>query len=39
MGIAMAVCKGNSALLTQLNAALNAMLQDGTIDEFAARWL
>jgi polar amino acid transport system substrate-binding protein len=39
MGTAMAVCKGNTALLTQLNAALDAMLQDGTIDEITARWL
>lgn len=39
MGTAMAVCKGNSALLTQLNTALDAMLQDGTIDDITARWL
>lgn len=39
MGTAMAVCKGNTALLTQLNAALDAMLQDGTIDDITARWL
>lgn len=39
MGTAMAVCHGNTALLTQLNAALGAMLEDGTIDEIAARWL
>lgn len=39
MGTAMAVCKGNSALLTQLNAALEAMIEDGTIDDITARWL
>ncbi len=39
MGTAMAVCKGNTALLTQLNAALEAMIEDGTIDDITARWL
>lgn len=39
MGTAMAVCRGNTALLARLNAALESMLADGTIDEFAARWL
>lgn len=39
LGTAMAVCRGNDALLNQLNAALEAMLTDGTIDEIAARWL
>ncbi len=39
MGTAMAVCRGNTALLTQLNTALKTMLKDGTIDEIAARWL
>lgn len=39
MGTAMAVCRGNTALLTQLNTALETMLKDGTIDEIAARWL
>lgn len=39
MGTAMAVCRGNDALLTQLNAALEAMARDGTIDEITARWL
>lgn len=39
LGTAMAVCHGNQALLTQLNAALEAMLSDGTIDEITARWL
>lgn len=39
LGTAMAVCRGNEALLTQLNVALEAMLEDGTIDEITARWL
>lgn len=39
MGTAMAVCRGNEPLLTQLNAALEAMIEDGTIDEITARWL
>lgn len=39
MGTAMAVCRGNDALLNQLNAALEAMQKDGTIDEITARWL
>lgn len=39
LGTAMAVCRGNTALLAQLNAALEAMSQDGTIDEITARWL
>lgn len=39
MGTAMAVCRGNTALLTQLNTALGAMIEDGTIDEITARWL
>lgn len=39
LGTAMAVCRGNDALLDQLNAALEAMTTDGTIDEITARWL
>lgn len=39
MGTAMAVCRGNEPLLTQLNTALKAMIEDGTIDEITARWL
>lgn len=39
LGTAMAVCKGNDALLRQLDAALAAMLADGTIDEIAGRWM
>jgi polar amino acid transport system substrate-binding protein len=37
-GPAIAVCKGNTGLLTRLDAALQDMLADGTIDEFHARW-
>lgn len=39
LGTAMAVCRGNGALLDQLNTALEAMIEDGTIDEITARWL
>lgn len=39
LGTAMAVCRGNTGLLTQLNDALNAMTRDGTIDAIAERWL
>ena len=39
LGTAMAVCKGNDILLTQLNLVLEAMQQDGTIDEITERWL
>ena len=39
LGTAMALCKGNTALLGPLNAALQSMFDDGTIDEFTARWL
>jgi ABC-type amino acid transport substrate-binding protein len=37
-GTAMAVCKGNDALRRQLDAAIAAMLDDGTIDKIAQRW-
>jgi polar amino acid transport system substrate-binding protein len=37
-GTAMAVCKGNDALRQQLDAAITAMLADGTIDKIAGRW-
>jgi ABC-type amino acid transport substrate-binding protein len=37
-GISMAICKGNSALLAALNAAIAGMWADGTIDAFSARW-
>ena len=39
LGTAMAVCRGNNTLLTKINAALRAMLDDGTIDAITARWL
>lgn len=39
LGTAMAVCRGNDALLYQLNTALEGMFEDGTIDEITARWL
>jgi ABC-type amino acid transport substrate-binding protein len=35
----MAVCRGNTALLTQINAALQAMQADGTIDKITDRWM
>ncbi len=38
-GTAMALCKGNEALLRQIDAALAGMLADGTIDEIAGRWM
>lgn len=37
-GVAMAVCKGNVALLDTLNAALDAMRADGTLQGFETRW-
>ena len=37
-GVAMAVCKGNDALLYKLNAALTAMQADGTITTLEYRW-
>ncbi|MGL5008379.1 MAG: transporter substrate-binding domain-containing protein [Paracoccaceae bacterium] len=37
-GPAIAVCQGNTALLERLDKALRAMLADGTIDTFSARW-
>lgn len=37
-GPAIAVCKGNTALLERLDTALQQMIDDGTIDTFAARW-
>jgi ABC-type amino acid transport substrate-binding protein len=39
LGTAMAVCRENDALLSKINAALQAMLDDGTIDAITARWL
>ena len=37
-GTAMAVCKGNADLLEKLDAALQAMIDDGTLDEISAQW-
>ncbi len=37
-GTAMAVCKGNDALRTRLNAAIQAMRDDGTLDTLDTRW-
>lgn len=37
-GVAMAVCKGNDDLLDKLNAALSAMLADGTIATIEQQW-
>lgn len=37
-GTAMAVCKGNTALLTRLNDAITDMRDDGTLDELESRW-
>lgn len=37
-GTAMAVCKGNDALLRQLDAALAAMAADGTLATLESRW-
>lgn len=37
-GPAIAVCKGNTELRARLNATLQDMRADGTIDAFSARW-
>jgi ABC-type amino acid transport substrate-binding protein len=37
-GVAMAVCKGNTDLLDSLNAALDAMRADGTLQTLETRW-
>jgi len=37
-GVAMAVCKGNADLLDTLNAALDAMRADGTLQSLETRW-
>ena len=37
-GTALAVCDGTSGLLQPINATLQAMLDDGTIDAIFARW-
>lgn len=37
-GVAMAVCKGNTALLTTLNTALDSIRDDGTLASLENRW-
>lgn len=37
-GVAMAVCRGNTGLLDRLNAALDAMRADGTLEILEDRW-
>jgi polar amino acid transport system substrate-binding protein len=37
-GVAMAVCKGNDALLNALNLALADMRADGTLETYEIRW-
>ena len=37
-GVAMAVCRGNTDLLDSLNAALDAMRADGTLEILEDRW-
>ena len=37
-GVAMAVCKGNEALLTTLNTALEGIRRDGTLASLETRW-
>ena len=37
-GTAIAVCKGNDALLANLNRALQSMMDDGTLDDLEYRW-
>ena len=37
-GVAMAVCKGNDALLTTLNTALEGIRRDGTLASLETRW-
>ena len=37
-GTAMAVCKGNDSLLRQIDAALSAMIEDGTLDNISSHW-
>jgi polar amino acid transport system substrate-binding protein len=37
-GVAMAVCKGNTDLLDTLNAALDDMRADGTLEALESRW-
>jgi polar amino acid transport system substrate-binding protein len=37
-GVAMAVCKGNAALLSTLNTALEGVRRDGTLASLETRW-
>ncbi|WP_374393598.1 substrate-binding periplasmic protein, partial [Tabrizicola sp.] len=37
-GVAMAVCKGNTALLASLNIALDGIRDDGTLASLENRW-
>lgn len=37
-GVGMAVCKGNTNLLDSLNAALDSMRADGTLETLETRW-
>jgi ABC-type amino acid transport substrate-binding protein len=37
-GVAMAVCKGNTALLANLNAAIETLRADGTLIALETRW-
>ncbi|PTE14284.1 substrate-binding periplasmic protein [Pseudogemmobacter blasticus] len=37
-GVGMAVCRGNTALLNDLNATLEAMRKDGALDALESRW-
>jgi polar amino acid transport system substrate-binding protein len=37
-GVAMAVCKGNSSLLANLNTAIDAIRADGTLATLETRW-
>lgn len=37
-GVAMAVCKGNDALLAQLNTAIESIRRDGTLASLETRW-
>lgn len=37
-GVGIAVCKGNTELLAQIDTALDAMFADGTMDALESRW-
>jgi ABC-type amino acid transport substrate-binding protein len=38
LGTAMVICKGNEELKQRIDAALQAMLRDGTLDEISRDW-